>query len=197
MSLVTPVRLGGLFLTNAFVLIKVKSGTEKAVLDALFTVPEVLEAHTITGDYDLIAVMSAKEDDLARYPNEKILEALTEKIRKMDSVLNTKTIMPVSSEIKKRNALDFVEFARGFVFLKVRPGREERSMTEVLKINEVTEAHLITGSYDILAVLDVKKPVLYPHYPEVIADIVTDRIRKIRDLQDSETIIPDLSRVKT
>ena len=184
-------------MTKAFVLIKTKSGTEIALLDALFTVPEVQEAHTITGDYDLIAVMSAKEDDLARYPNEKIVEALTQKIRKMENVLDTKTMIPVSSEIKKRNALDFDEFARGFVLLKVRPRRETHSMTELLKINEVTEAHLITGSYDILALLEVKKPVLYPHYPKVIVDIVTDKIRKIRDVQDTETIIPDLSKIKS
>ena len=76
-------------MTKAFVLIKVKSGTEKALLDALFTVPEVQEAHTITGDYDLIAVMSTNEDDLARYHDEKIVEALTEKIRKMENVLDT------------------------------------------------------------------------------------------------------------
>jgi len=182
-------------LTKAFVLIKVKIGTEKALLDALFTVPEVQEAHTITGDYDLIAVMSAKEDDLARFPNEKMVEALTQKIRKMENVLDTKTMIPVSSEIKRRNALDFDEFARGFVLLKVRPSRERHSMMEVLKINEVTEAHLITGSYDVLAVLEVRR-VLYPHYPKVIADIVTDRIRKIRDVQDTETIVPDLSRIK-
>jgi len=53
----------GYFLTEAFVLIKVKSGTEKTLFDTLFTVPEIQEAHTITGDYDLIAVMNAKEDD--------------------------------------------------------------------------------------------------------------------------------------
>jgi len=181
-------------LTKAFVLIKVKIGTEKALLDALFTVPEVQEAHTITGDYDLIAVMSAKEDDLARFPNEKMVEALTQKIRKMENVLDTKTMIPVSSDIK-RTTTDFNEFARGFVLLKVRPSRERHSMMEVLKINEVTEAHLITGSYDVLAVLEVRR-VLYPHYPKVIADIVTDRIRKIRDVQDTETIVPDLSRIK-
>jgi hypothetical protein len=38
--------------------------------------------------------------------------------------------------------------------------------------------------------------VLYPHYPKVIADIVTDKIRKVRDVQDTDTIIPDFSRVK-
>jgi DNA-binding Lrp family transcriptional regulator len=182
-------------LTKAFVLIKAKTGTEIALLDALFTVPEVQEVHTITGDYDLIVVMSAKEVDLARYPDEKIVEALTQKIRKMENVLDTKTMIPVLSEIK-RSSIDLDEFARGFVLLKVKPGREKHSMTEVFKINEVTEAHLITGSYDILAVLEVKKPVLYPHYPKVIVDIVTDRIRKIRDVQDTETIIPDLSKIK-
>ncbi|MDQ1278844.1 MAG: AsnC trans reg protein [Thermoproteota archaeon] len=184
-------------MTKAFVLIKVKSGTEEAQFDALFTVPEVLEVHAITGDYDLMAVMSAKEEDLARYPNEKIVEALSQKIRKMENVLDTKTMIPISSEIKRSSEFDFGEYARGFVLLKVKPGRERHFITEVLKINEVIETHMITGSYDILAILEVKKPLLYPHYPEVIASIVTDKIRRIRDMRDSETIIPDLSRAKT
>ena len=182
-------------MTKAFVLIKAKTGTEMAVLDALFTVPEVKEAHSITGDYDLIAVMDATEVDMASYPDEKIVDALTQKIRRMENVLDTKTMIPVSSEVK-RESIDLNEFARGFVLLKVKPGREKHSLTEVLKINEVTEAHLITGPFDVLVVLEAKKPVLYPHYPKVIADIVTDKIRKVRDVQDTDTIIPDFSRVK-
>jgi len=181
---------------KAFVLIKVKSGTEKALLDAVSAVSEVQEAYTITGEYDLLAVMVAREDDEKRYPNEIVAEALTQKIRQIENVLDTKTIIPVSSEIKKRNALD-PEFARGFVLLKVKPGKEEHIAAEMIKINEVAETHLITGSYDILAVLEVKKPVLYPQYPKAIANVVMERIRKIRDVQDTETIIPDFFKIKS
>lgn len=69
-------------------------------------------------------------------------------------------------------------------------------MTDALKINEVTETHLITGPYDVLAVLEVRKTP-YPRYPKVIAEIVMDKISKIRGVQDTETIIPDLSKNKS
>lgn len=184
-------------MTKAFVLIKAKSGTEIALLNALFEIPEVQEVHTIVGDYDLMVVMNAREEDFARFPAEKIVEVLTEKIRKMENVLDTKTMIPISSEIKKSHFIDADEFARGFVLLKVKLGREKHVMTEVLKINDVTEVHLITGTYDTLAVLEVRKTALPPHYPEMIAKIVTERISRIKDIQDTETIIPDLSKTKT
>lgn len=180
---------------KAFVLIKAKIGTEMTLMNTLFEIPEVLEAHTIEGDYDLIVVMNAKEEDLARFPAEKIVEVLTEKIRKMVNVLDTKTMIPISSEIKKSHFTEFDTFARGFVFLKVRLGREKHVMTELLKIDSIIEAHLITGTYDILAVLEVRKTMLPPHYPEMIAKIVTERISRINDIQDTETIIPDLSKM--
>lgn len=93
-----------MFFKKAFVLVKAKTGTENSLLDDLLKIPDVQESHTITGDYDIIAVMSAKEDDLARYAEEKIVEALTGKIRKLENVLDTKTMIPVSSEIKKEKA---------------------------------------------------------------------------------------------
>jgi len=88
---------------------------------------------------------------LAQYPNAKIVEALTQKIRQLENVLDTKDDDSCLLRGQEEKRVDFDEFARGFVLLKVKPSRETHSMMEVLKINEVIEAHLIIGSFDVLA----------------------------------------------
>ena len=182
---------------KAFVFVEVRTGTEKDLIDGLFEIPEVLEAHMIVGDFDLLIVVGAKEEDLIRFPAGKIVEVLTDRIRKMENVLDTKTIIPVFSEIKKSHLTDLDTLARGFVCLKVKLGMEKHVMHELLKIENIVETHLVTGTYDVIAVLEVKKTLLPPHYPELIADIVTEKIGKIKEVQDTETIIPDFSKIRS
>ena len=43
---------------------------------------------------------------------------------------------------------------RAFVFVDVAPGKDKKVLEKLLKFNEVIEAHLITGQYDVLAVLE-------------------------------------------
>jgi len=181
---------------KAFVLIKTKIGIEKEVAEKLFEIPEIHEVHMIIGDYDLLAVMDAKDEDVTRFPAERIVETLTEKIRKMENILETKTVIPTYSDIKKGHLFELELTAKGFVYIKVKPGREKNVMKELLKIDNIRETHMIPGEYDILTVIEVKKTLLPPHYPETITKIVTDKISKIHDVQDTDTIIPDASKTR-
>jgi DNA-binding Lrp family transcriptional regulator len=181
---------------RAFVLVKTKIGTEKDLAEKLFEIPEVVEIHTIVGDYDLLTVMSAKDENLSRFPAERVVGVLCEKIRKMENILETKTAIPTYSEAKTGHLFDAETLARGFVYLQVKPGHERNIIKELLRINEVRETYIIPGEYDILAVLEVKKTLLPPHYPETIAKIVIDEIGKIRNVQDTDTIIPDSSMIR-
>jgi DNA-binding Lrp family transcriptional regulator len=182
---------------NAFVLIKTKIGTEKDLAERLFEIPDVREVHMIIGDYDLLVVMSAKDAELTRFPAERLVDILTEKIRKMENILETKTVIPTYSDTKKGHLFDLETLAKGFVYIEVKPGREKNVMKELLKIDEVRETNMIPGEYDILAVLEVKRTLLPPHYPEAITKIVTDKISKIRDVQRTDTIIPDSSKIRS
>ncbi len=186
---------GGSVLIKGFVFIEVKTGMEDSLSSALFTIPEILEVHSIVGDYDVLAVLGVEETS-ARFPAERMINVLTEKIRKMDYVEDTSTIMPVRSEVKKSKITDLDTWTKGFVCTKVRAGRERQVMQDLFKITEVSEVHMVTGNYDLLTVLEVRKTLFPPRYPEVITDIVVDKIRKINGVEDTQTFIPNSSRIK-
>ena len=182
---------------KAFILIKAKIGTEEELVKSFFEIPEVNEVHGITGDHDFLVVMNTKEKDLVRFPAEKIVEVLNEKIRKMEHILETKTVIPTYSEVKEGHNFELESLAKGFIYVKVKPGQEKNVMKELFKTTEIRETHMIPGEYDILTVVEVKKTLLPPHYPETITKIVMDKISKIRDVKGTDTIIPFSSSIKS
>ena len=181
---------------KGFIFIVAKTGMEKNLADALFKIPEILETHLIVGDYDVLAIIGAEDDVPARFPAEKMISVLTEKIRTMDCVNDTSTIMSVQSQIKKSRITDLETWAKGFVCMKVKTGRERQAMQDLYRIADVSEVYMVAGNYDLLAALEVRKTLLPPRYPQIIADIVVDKIRRINGVEDTRTFIPDSSRIK-
>ena len=70
----------------AFVLIDVSPSYESEVLNKLSKIPEVIELHSLFGKYDFIAKIDAKD-------YESIGEIVILKIRKIDSIKNTSTLI--------------------------------------------------------------------------------------------------------
>ena len=84
-----------------FVLVDTVPGEEDAVLKRLLKIDEVMEIHTISGEYDLLAVL---ELDLRRRYFTAVKEAaqkLVRKIRKLSGVRDTNTIVPFRSLTKR------------------------------------------------------------------------------------------------
>ncbi len=73
-------------MTVAFVLINTELGAEDEVKKKLMDQPEVVEAHIVYGVYDLIVKLKAET-------MEKIKNAVTWKIRRMDKVRSTLTMI--------------------------------------------------------------------------------------------------------
>jgi DNA-binding Lrp family transcriptional regulator len=152
---------GRSLLIKGFVFVAAKTGMEKDLANALFKIPEILETHMIVGDYDVLAVLGVEDDVPTRFPAEKMISILTEKIRTMDCVKDTSTIMSIQSQIKKSRITDFDTWAKGFVCMKVKTGRERHAMKDLFKIAEVSEVHMVAGNYDLLAVLEARKTLLH------------------------------------
>jgi DNA-binding Lrp family transcriptional regulator len=72
----------------AFVLLNVNLGTEEEVLARLREVEGVKEAYEIFGVYDIIARLEAES-------TEKVRSILQERVRKLDNVRSTLTLMAV------------------------------------------------------------------------------------------------------
>ncbi|MCJ7610437.1 Lrp/AsnC ligand binding domain-containing protein [Candidatus Bathyarchaeota archaeon] len=71
---------------SAYILINVETGSEVEVLKALRKIENVREAHGVYGVYDLIARVEAES-------MERLKEIITWKIRRLDKVRSTLTMM--------------------------------------------------------------------------------------------------------
>jgi DNA-binding Lrp family transcriptional regulator len=77
---------------------------------------------------------------------------------------------------------------QAFIFVEVEPGHDESVVHELLEIEGVYEVHLIAGRYDVVACLEVKRGMMTDSTGEIV-DLVKNRIRRIKGVQDTETII--------
>ena len=87
---------------------------------------------------------------------------------------------------------------RAFVFVDVAPGKDKKVLEKLLEYDEVLEAHIITGQYDVLAVLEFELygREVFTSFQETASRFVVEKIRKLREVQDTNTIIPSFSVAK-
>ncbi|MEM2057571.1 MAG: Lrp/AsnC ligand binding domain-containing protein [Thermoproteota archaeon] len=76
----------GVRMPLAFVLVNVEAGTDKEVLDNIKKVPEVKQAYMVYGVYDIIVMLESET-------LEKLRETVTKKIRQLDKVRSTMTMI--------------------------------------------------------------------------------------------------------
>ncbi len=84
---------------RAFVLIEVKPGKEKRVMEKLLKFNEVREVHICPGETDIIAVLETKREILVP-SSKKIGDFIIDKIGSIGEIRNTKTIIPTYSKTK-------------------------------------------------------------------------------------------------
>lgn len=78
-------------MTMAFVMINTELGAEQEVKEKMLEQEEVVEAHVVYGVYDLIVKLRAETMD-------KIKTAVTWKIRRMEKVRSTLTMIVMGEE---------------------------------------------------------------------------------------------------
>ena len=98
-----------------------------------------------------------------------------------------KLVYDPEEEMKKR--------ARAFVLIETDPGKEKEVMEKLLQFDEVKEVHIYSGEMDLIAVLETEREIIVPSSQRV-ADFVMDKIQKIAEIQDTETLIPIYSKTK-
>ncbi len=87
---------------------------------------------------------------------------------------------------------------RAFVFIAIAPGSEEAFVERIMRYEEVLEAHLTVGEYDVLAVLEfeVYGQAFLWSFQEIVSNFVLEKIRRLRGVRDTNTIIPTRSITK-
>lgn len=79
-------------MVKAYVLIKAYVGKEDSVLREVLSLSVTDEAHKVFGPYDIVAEVRGRD-------METLVEIITEKIRKIDGIEDTQSILVIDSEI--------------------------------------------------------------------------------------------------
>jgi len=77
-----------LALSHAYVLVNVEIGAESRIISDLRKISDVTEAWVVYGVYDIVVKVKADSP-------EKLKETVSERIRKIDGVRNTLTLIPI------------------------------------------------------------------------------------------------------
>lgn len=74
--------------THAYVLVNVEIGAESRIVNDLKKIPEIMEAWVVYGVYDIVVKVKAESP-------ERLKETVSERIRKIEGVRNTLTLIPI------------------------------------------------------------------------------------------------------
>lgn len=177
---------------KAYVLINTTVGREKEIMNGLEELSGVKQVHLLAGEYDVLAELElhVKLDPIHLYnTDEEIMTLVTEKIRKVPGITGTRTVIPVAGSSQSKNLTETEKTRKGFVFVQTTTGKENKVTQELIKLPEVHEVHLITGSQDLLAEVWVERYI--SPYQAGIMSIVTDKIQKIKEISHTETYISE------
>lgn len=84
---------------SAFILISVKAGREYRVMNRLFAMEDVVEVHNVHGEFDILTKIVMKRELLSS-DAEIIGKMVHEKVRQIQGVVKTQTLIPISSRQK-------------------------------------------------------------------------------------------------
>ena len=177
---------------RSFLLIKTKPGMEKEILARFEALPEVREVHLITGKFDLLVALESEETEFD--PRQKVAEVVTDKVRKAGGVIDTRTIIPIESQLRPAEKSERPT-TKGFVFVMSEAGKAKELMDKLLEIPEVQGIYMLFGKADVLAELEVEKSFINPP-PQKIAQLVESRIGKLKMVHDTDTYVPLESIIK-
>ncbi len=79
-------------MVKAYVLIKARIGKEDSVLREVLALSVTDEAHKVFGPYDIVAEVRGRD-------METLVEIITSKLRKIDGIEDTQSILVIDSEI--------------------------------------------------------------------------------------------------
>ncbi|MGY5859959.1 MAG: Lrp/AsnC ligand binding domain-containing protein [Candidatus Thorarchaeota archaeon] len=79
-------------MVKAYVLIKAQVGKEESVLREILGLSVTEEAHKVFGPYDIVAEVRGRD-------METLVEIITDKVRKIDGIEDTQSILVIDGEI--------------------------------------------------------------------------------------------------
>ena len=156
-------------------------GFEKSLISDLKSIENVKEVHGTLGLYDIIAKLEADSD-------EKIKQTITEKIRKVEKIGSTMTLMKVEgAELFKVNREKFMgsllgkNDAQAYIVIHCEQGKEDLVLRDLIEIPEVKEADVVYGNYDVVGKIEAENH-------KELEKIITKKIRKLKFITTTMTL---------
>lgn len=84
---------------------------------------------------------------------------------------------------------------KAFVLLQADVGHTKEVVEKLATLHDVKEVHIVTGEWDVLAVIEVEREIVSAT-DEKVLDVVLEKITKIPHIRRTNTIIPTFSRFK-
>ena len=168
-------------MAKAYVLMGCSLGHEKSIISEIKSIENVKEVHGTLGLYDIIAKLEADSD-------EKITQTVTDKIRKVEKIGSTMTLMKVEGEElfkvnreKLMGSLLGKNDAQAYIVIHCDQGKEDLVLRDLNEIPEVKEADIVYGSYDLVGKIESET------YKE-LENIITKKIRKLKFVRTTMTL---------
>ncbi|MCL5069056.1 MAG: Lrp/AsnC ligand binding domain-containing protein [Thaumarchaeota archaeon] len=94
-----------------------------------------------------------------------------------------------------KEAKPMKQYTRAFILIQCEPMKEKEVMENLLKMDEVLEVHMITGEYDVLAVVQVKRVFLEADYNNVFMSAIA-KVEGVAHVVDTNTVIGIASKTR-
>ena len=167
-------------MAKAFVLINCEPGWDDHVVSKLRSIETVTSAYGIFGLYDVLAQLESDSE-------ENLKNDIIEKIRKLEKILGTTTLMAESEKdtlteifVKKQENLD-KNTAMAYVAIHSKKIDKYDILDNLSKIPGVIDGCIVVGHYEIIC------KVVAPTYND-IEEVVTKDIRKLEDIDSTVTL---------
>jgi len=168
-------------LERAYILINCETDSEDSVISNLKQIDSVKEAQGTFGTYDILCKLESDS-------KEKIRNDLSKKIRKIQKIRSTLTLMAQDKENLFGKKLADVEkevlerhMAQAYVLIDCKKMADYEVLRNLSHIPEVIEGDIVIGSYKIFC------RVVAPTYNN-ISDVVTKKIRKLEGIKATSTL---------
>ena len=172
--------MSGKTLAKAYVLINCDTGIEDSIISNLKRIDTVKEAHGTFGTYDIISQLESVSED-------KIRNDLTKKIRKIQKIRSTLTLMTQDKDdffvklTEDEKEILETHMAQAYVLIHCKKTGEYEVLRNLSRVPEIIEGNAVIGSYEIIC------RIVAPTYND-ISDIVTKKIRKLENIKATRTL---------
>jgi len=167
-------------LPKAYVLINCELGSEKTVISSLKSTENVTEVHGTLGLYDIVSKIESNSE-------EKIQKTVTSVIRKMPKIHSTVTLIRSEGKELFQASEKFIGTMLGkndiqaYVVIHGDKGEEYNILKNLSHIQEVKEADVVFGYYDVICKIETSDY-------KLLENIVTKGIRKLPHVRTTMTL---------